>query len=112
VGDGAKDLFTYNADVAAIYATEYTIEALMGEIEKFLKEKCFPALLMIAVLIFCSVTPSLPALAGYKGQSESQKIVVGGDYNYPPYEFIDEAGEPAGYNVDLTRAVAEVFGGR
>ncbi len=37
-------------------------------------------------------------------------IVVGGDRNYPPYEFIDEDGNPAGYNVELTRAVAAAAG--
>jgi len=37
-------------------------------------------------------------------------IIVGGDYNYPPFEFIDENGEPAGYNVDLTKAIASVMG--
>jgi len=33
-------------------------------------------------------------------------IVVGGDQNFPPYEFIDKNGRPAGYNVELTRAIA------
>ena len=33
-------------------------------------------------------------------------IWVGGDSNYPPYEYLDKAGLPAGYNVELTRAVA------
>lgn len=37
-------------------------------------------------------------------------IVVGGDRAYPPYEFIDKDGQPAGYNVELTRAIAEVMG--
>ena len=37
-------------------------------------------------------------------------IVVGGDHNYPPFEFLDEKGRPAGYNVDLIRAVAEAAG--
>lgn len=37
-------------------------------------------------------------------------IVVGGDRSYPPYEFIDKDGSPAGYNVDLTKAIAEVMG--
>ena len=36
----------------------------------------------------------------------NRKIIVGGDNNYPPYEFLDENGRPAGYNVDLTRAIA------
>ncbi|TLM66436.1 MAG: transporter substrate-binding domain-containing protein [Deltaproteobacteria bacterium] len=37
-------------------------------------------------------------------------ITVGADRDYPPYEFIDRNGEPAGYNVDLTRAIARVMG--
>lgn len=37
-------------------------------------------------------------------------IVVGGDRNFPPYEFLDENGQPAGYNVDLTRAIASEMG--
>lgn len=37
-------------------------------------------------------------------------IVVGGDRDYPPYEFVDKNGHPAGFNVDLTRAIAEVMG--
>lgn len=37
-------------------------------------------------------------------------IIVGGDHNYPPYEFLDKDGNPTGYNVELTRAIAEVMG--
>jgi len=37
-------------------------------------------------------------------------ITVGGDRDYPPYEFIDRDGHPAGYNVELTKAIAEVMG--
>lgn len=43
-------------------------------------------------------------------ERSQQTIVVGGDHYHPPYEFIDENGEPAGYNVELTRAIAEVMG--
>ena len=35
-----------------------------------------------------------------------RRIVIGGDQNYPPYEYLDEKGRPAGYNVELTRAIA------
>jgi ABC-type amino acid transport substrate-binding protein len=35
------------------------------------------------------------------------RIIVGGDYNYPPYEYLDENGRPAGFDVDLTRAIAQ-----
>ena len=37
-------------------------------------------------------------------------IILGGDRDYPPYEFLDKDGKPAGYNVDLTRAIADVMG--
>ncbi len=37
-------------------------------------------------------------------------VIVGGDRDYPPYEFLDMDGRPSGYNVDLTRAIAEVMG--
>ena len=37
-------------------------------------------------------------------------IIVGGDHNYPPYEFIDDDGQTAGFNVELTRAIADVMG--
>jgi len=42
----------------------------------------------------------------------SPVIIVGGDRDYPPYEFIDKDGKPSGYNVDLTRAIAEIMGMR
>lgn len=40
----------------------------------------------------------------------NRPIVVGGDRNFPPYEFLDEDGHPAGYNVDLTSAIARQMG--
>ena len=52
-------------------------------------------------LLFCLLLP-VSALA--------KTIIVGGDRDYPPYEFIDSNGKPAGYNVELTKAIAEVMG--
>lgn len=37
-------------------------------------------------------------------------IIIGGDAEYPPFEYLDEQGRPAGYNVDLLRAVAAAAG--
>jgi len=37
-------------------------------------------------------------------------VVVGGDHFYPPYEFINTNDEPDGYNVELTKPIAEVMG--
>ena len=42
--------------------------------------------------------------------SEGQTIVVGGDYNFIPFEFPDENGRPTGYNSELIRAVAREMG--
>ncbi len=51
----------------------------------------------------------MPSLVA--GASPGERVVVvGGDRDYPPYEFIDRDGAPAGYNVDLTRAIGEVMG--
>ncbi|MCM0080679.1 transporter substrate-binding domain-containing protein [Geomonas sp. Red32] len=44
------------------------------------------------------------------GSSQKKTVFVGGDFNYPPYEFIGKDGKPAGFNVDLTRAIADVMG--
>jgi PAS domain S-box-containing protein len=36
-----------------------------------------------------------------------RRVLIGGDYNYPPFEYPDENGRPAGYNVDLARSIAD-----
>ena len=40
----------------------------------------------------------------------NRPIIIGGDHNFPPYEYLDKSGQPAGYNVDLTRALARQMG--
>ncbi len=42
--------------------------------------------------------------------SAAERLIAGGDHDFPPYEFLDTDGQPAGLNVDLIRAVAEVSG--
>jgi len=37
-------------------------------------------------------------------------IRVGGDDSFPPYEYVDDNGNVTGYNVEMTRAIAEVMG--
>ncbi|WP_176292940.1 transporter substrate-binding domain-containing protein [Vibrio natriegens] len=43
-------------------------------------------------------------------RAEDEIIVVGGDHNYPPYEFLNAKGVPDGYNTELTNAIADVMG--
>lgn len=69
-------------------------------------------LFLLVAVLFCffnsslAQTPSNPV-----PEAAVQKvIVVGGDFNYPPFEFIDSFGKPAGYNIDLVNAIAEEMG--
>lgn len=49
--------------------------------------------------------------ADSQGSIGQKRIInIAADYNYPPYEFSDEAGNPAGYHVELSYAIAEVMG--
>src|SRR5512135_175559 len=41
--------------------------------------------------------------------TERQRIIVAGDHDCPPYEFV-ENGKPTGFDIELMRAVAEVMG--
>ncbi|MBJ6799850.1 transporter substrate-binding domain-containing protein [Geomonas propionica] len=67
--------------------------------------------LLLALVVLCFLAaPSLVVAAGSAAAAQVRTVVVGGDRDYPPYEFIDRSGQPAGYNVDLTRAIAEVMG--
>ena len=68
-----------------------------------------PRLLILPLLLVLLLLFSAPAPARGRGDVDAV-IVVGGDFNYPPYEFIDKEGKPAGFNVELTRAIAEVMG--
>lgn len=63
-------------------------------------------LLIIGVCLFLPLT----APAVQDPPKNTPVIVVGGDRDYPPYEFIDKSGVPSGYNVALNRAIAEVMG--
>ena len=40
----------------------------------------------------------------------NRRVIVGGDRNFPPFEYLDETGRPAGYNVDLSRTIAREMG--
>lgn len=45
---------------------------------------------------------ALPAAA-----PAAEPVRVGGDPRYPPHHFLDERGEPAGFDVEVLRAIAE-----
>jgi len=64
-------------------------------------------LFLIVSLVCC---PGYAAPAPQEVSGVTRTIIVGGDRDYPPYEFLDKEGQPSGYNVELTRAIAEVMG--
>ncbi len=49
---------------------------------------------------------ALPGMANAHGE----RIVAAGDHDFPPYEFIDRDGNPAGLNVDLLSAIGQEAG--
>lgn len=66
---------------------------------------------LLAALVVCAATCSYcaPLRAEDAGR---QSIVVGGDRDYLPYEFLDDNGWPAGFDVDLSLAIGEAMGVR
>jgi ABC-type amino acid transport substrate-binding protein/two-component sensor histidine kinase len=39
-----------------------------------------------------------------------QRLIVGGDADFPPYEYLDNRGNPTGFITELTRAIAQETG--
>ena len=52
------------------------------------------------------LAPAIPALA----QLPTRSLVYGGDSQFPPYEYLDEKGQPEGFNIHLIRALAREAG--
>lgn len=64
--------------------------------------------LRIAATLGVAVLSLLPLAAA--GTQDLPTARVGCNSDYAPYEFLDAKGRPAGLNVDLARAIAEVTG--
>jgi len=64
------------------------------------------------LLVALSCVRATPALAAEGTSQAPAAVMVGGDRDYPPYEFLDKDGHPSGYNVELTKAIADVMGMR
>ncbi len=39
-----------------------------------------------------------------------QRIIIGGDFNFPPFEFMDKDGNPTGFNYELMKAIEKELG--
>ena len=65
--------------------------------------------LILTSLLMCSLIV-LPSAYSQAEEEDPPVVIVGGDTSYPPYEFLDENGDPAGFNVELSHAVGRVMG--
>ncbi|NOY12728.1 MAG: transporter substrate-binding domain-containing protein, partial [Deltaproteobacteria bacterium] len=64
-------------------------------------------LLLSLLLVVCGATF---AAAEEEPQRYDLPVRIGGDYNYPPYEYLDKDGLPTGYNIELSQAIARIMG--
>ncbi|MDX2479760.1 MAG: transporter substrate-binding domain-containing protein [Desulfuromusa sp.] len=69
-------------------------------------KKIFQRFIVVLFIIFLS---SIVAVAEEPVRLDLP-VRIGGDYNYPPYEYLDQDGLPTGYNIELSQAVARVMG--
>ncbi len=68
---------------------------------------CLSLLLVpCTLLLFLCIAPALAE----EPVRPDLPVRIGGDYNYPPYEYLDRDGLPTGYNIELSQAIAQVMG--
>lgn len=65
--------------------------------------------IIVMFILFILLFPS-PSIATISDRFTGEPIKVGGDNNYPPYEFVDDNDNFRGFNVDIIRAVAIELG--
>ncbi len=63
-----------------------------------------------SVAIFVALFAIAPVALLWASTPADRTVVIGINRDYPPYEYLDRLGRPAGFDVDLARAVAEVEG--
>ncbi len=69
-------------------------------------KKLFHSLLVVLFIIFFSNSVAVAE----EPVRQDLPVRIGGDYNYPPYEYLDHDGLPTGYNIELSQAIARVMG--
>jgi PAS domain S-box-containing protein len=63
--------------------------------------------LVALIFLLANGAYGVPCLADAKATTP---IIVGVEEDYPPHAFRNERGQPTGFSIDLTRAVADVMG--
>ena len=68
---------------------------------------------MLKTILFLFLIHSsilFPCFANDIEQQSDYRITVGTEQNYPPYSYLSKNGDPTGFNVDITRAIAGASG--
>jgi len=73
------------------------------------EQRMFLIFIVFAVMTVDMMLIAAPVCANEESGQESKPIIIGTELDYPPYSFLNEKGEPTGFNVELTRAIAEVM---
>jgi len=66
-------------------------------------------LIYLAFLLVAGWTMCTAPVFAHKTNKQEKPIVIGVALSLPPYSYLDENGKAIGYNVDLTRAIAQVM---
>jgi len=73
------------------------------------EQRMFLIFIVLAVMAVGMMLITAPVCANGESGQESKPIIIGTELDYPPYSFLNEEGEPTGFNVEITRAIAEVM---
>jgi polar amino acid transport system substrate-binding protein len=67
-------------------------------------------MLRVVTCLLFLLFPAVTSTAQEAMHALKDRIIVGGNSAYPPYEFLDADGKPAGFVVELTNEIAEIMG--
>ncbi len=65
---------------------------------------------LAAMGVFCGGRSAYAEAAAEVIEQHRQVVVFGADSEYPPFSFIDKRGQPAGYTIEVIRAIGVVMG--
>ena len=68
-----------------------------------------PRHILIPILLLSIIAAACPGRAAVDAEQETSVVHFRGDRGYPPFEYLDADGRPAGFNIDIVRAVADAL---
>lgn len=77
-------------------------------LERSLKYRFYSVLFFTCIVSACLIPQAFPE-SGHN-LHHKKVLIFGGDKNFPPFQFLDASGRPAGYHIDLIGAIGDVIG--